>query len=89
MLGCLGAGHSSQLAEISSKEFEHEDKNGVQSVQSGVTVDSTAALAIKELAEVRRRLHPARVILSLGVLSLASTTPLALTCLLDRYLRRR
>jgi hypothetical protein len=57
LLGCIGAGggagHSSQLAEVSSKEFEREDKNGAQSVQSGVTVEPTAALAVKELAEVR------------------------------------
>jgi hypothetical protein len=57
LLGCIGAGvgagHNGQLAEVSSKEFEREDKNGLQSVQSGVTVEPTAALAVKELAEVR------------------------------------
>jgi hypothetical protein len=61
LLGCIGAGvgtgvgagHNGQLAEVSSKEFERENKNGLQSVQSGVTVEPTAALAVKELAEVR------------------------------------
>jgi hypothetical protein len=57
LLGCIGAsvgaGHNGQLAEVSSKEFERENKNGLQSVQSGVTVEPTAALAVKELAEAR------------------------------------
>jgi hypothetical protein len=48
-----GAARNLQVAEVSSKEFEREDKNGVQSVQSGVTVEPTAALAVKELAEAR------------------------------------
>jgi hypothetical protein len=54
MLRCAGeAGRNRQLTEVSSKEFEHEDRSGVQSVQSGVIVEQTWALAVKDLAAVR------------------------------------
>ena len=48
-----GVSRNRQVAEVSSKEFEREDKSGAQNVQSGVTVEQTPALAAKELAAVR------------------------------------
>jgi hypothetical protein len=54
MLRCVGAaGPNRQLTEVSSKEFEREDGKGAQNVQSGVVVEQTSALAVKELAAVR------------------------------------
>jgi hypothetical protein len=48
-----GAARNLQVAEVSSKEFEREDKSGAQNLQSGITIEPTPALAAKELAAVR------------------------------------
>ena len=48
-----GAARDLQVAEVSSKEFEREDKSGAQNLQSGITIEQTPALAAKELAAVR------------------------------------